>query len=62
MAIINFIIWLITVPIMTGKLRGFLRSRMKSFFRSIPARRKCKRIGHKTPFRLYLRSQGCVRR
>lgn len=45
MQVIHFIIWLITVPIMSGKLRGRLRSRMKSFFWSLPARRKCKRIG-----------------
>ena len=55
MAIINFLIWLITVPVMTGKLRGLLRSRMKSFFRSLPARRKCKRIGKN------LRCGGLVR-
>lgn len=45
MAFINFIIWLVTVPIMTGRLRGSIRSRMKSFFMALPARRKCKRIG-----------------
>lgn len=45
MGLINALIWLVTVPIITGKLRGRLRSRMRSFFRSLPARRKCKRIG-----------------
>lgn len=45
MSIIHFVIWLITIPIMTGKLRGRIRRRLKGFFWSLPARRKCKRIG-----------------
>ena len=45
MAVINFLVWLATVPVCTGKLRGRIRKRMRSFFRALPARRKCKRIG-----------------
>lgn len=45
MVIIRFLIWILTIPVLSGKRRGRLRALAMSFVRSIPVRRRAKRVG-----------------
>lgn len=45
LTIFRWLVWLVTMPIMTSKLRGRLRRQALSWARSLPVRRKVKKIG-----------------
>ena len=44
-SIAGFSVWLLTIPVLSGKKRGRIRALAMSMIRSIPVRRKAKRIG-----------------
>ena len=47
MVILKFLVWLLTVPILSGKKRGRIRALTMSYLRSISVRRRAKKVGNK---------------